>query len=96
MPMPAAPRMYFDRGVKAVVRGAARCALRVHGSGARTDACGRSFAVFSTQVSLACACGSWCQDRCLRPFLRGLVDEGFSSWLAPAVTICWREAACSK
>jgi hypothetical protein len=37
--------------VQAVARGAARCALHVHGRGARTDACGRSFAVLSTQVS---------------------------------------------
>ena len=37
--------------VQAVSRGAARCALHVHGRGARTDACGRSFAVVSTQVS---------------------------------------------
>jgi hypothetical protein len=37
--------------VLAVARGAARCALHVHGRGARTDACGRSFAVLSTQFS---------------------------------------------
>jgi hypothetical protein len=36
-----------------VARGAARCALHVHGRGARADACGRSFAVLSTQVSTA-------------------------------------------
>ena len=30
---------------------AARCALHVHGRGARTDACGRNFAVLLTQVS---------------------------------------------
>ena len=35
----------------AVSRGAARGALHVHGRGARADACGRSFAVLSTQVS---------------------------------------------
>ena len=45
--------MLLDRGVQAVARGAARCALHVHGSGAWTDACGRSFAVLSTQVSTA-------------------------------------------
>jgi hypothetical protein len=28
--------------------------LNVHGRGARTDACGRSFAVFSKQVSTVC------------------------------------------
>jgi hypothetical protein len=37
--------------VQAVSRGAARCALHVHGRGARTDARGRSIAVMSTQVS---------------------------------------------
>jgi hypothetical protein len=37
--------------VQAVARGAARCALRVHGRGARANACGRSFLVLSTQVS---------------------------------------------
>ena len=41
----------LDRGVQAVARGAARSALYVHGRGARTDACGRSFAVVSTQGS---------------------------------------------
>jgi hypothetical protein len=41
----------LDRGVQAVSRGAARCALHVHGRSARTDACGRSFAVLSTKVS---------------------------------------------
>ena len=39
------------RGMQAVARAAARCALHAHGRGARTDACGRSFAVLSTQVS---------------------------------------------
>jgi hypothetical protein len=46
MPMPEAPRMYF-----AVARGATRCALHIHGRSAMTDACGRRFAVLSTQVS---------------------------------------------
>jgi hypothetical protein len=41
----------LDRGVHAVSRGAARCALHVRGRGARTDACDRSFAVLWTQVS---------------------------------------------
>ena len=56
----------YDRGVKAIARGAARCALNVSrfcrrrfvGSwfapaarSAKTDACGRSFAVLSTKVS---------------------------------------------
>ena len=40
----------LDRGVQAVSRGAAR-SLHAHGRSARTDACGRSFAVFSTLVS---------------------------------------------
>jgi hypothetical protein len=35
---------------------------------------------------LACACGSYCQDRCLRPLLRGVVDEGSNSWFAPRLT----------
>jgi hypothetical protein len=43
----------LDRGVQAAARGAARCALHVHGRGARADACGRSFALLSTQVSTA-------------------------------------------
>jgi hypothetical protein len=41
----------LDRGVQAVARGAARCALQVHGRGANADASGRSFAVLSTQAS---------------------------------------------
>ena len=41
----------LHRCAQAVSRGAARCALHVHGRGARTDACGRSFTVFSTQAS---------------------------------------------
>jgi hypothetical protein len=36
--------------VQAVSRGAARCALHVHGRGPKTDACGRSFAVLSAQA----------------------------------------------
>jgi hypothetical protein len=27
--------------------------------------------------------GPWCQDRCLRTQLCGVVDAGFNSWLAP-------------
>ena len=41
----------LDRCVQAVARGAARCALHIHGRGAKTDACGRSFALLSTHVS---------------------------------------------
>jgi hypothetical protein len=37
--------------LQAVACGAARCALHVHGRGARTDACGRSFAVLTAQAS---------------------------------------------
>jgi hypothetical protein len=39
--------------VQAVARGAARCALHIHGRGAKTDACGRGFAVLSMQISTA-------------------------------------------
>jgi hypothetical protein len=55
--------------------------LHVHGRGARTDACGRSFAVFSTQVSTV---GLSLRLAVPRPQLRGVVDAGFNSWLAPA------------
>jgi hypothetical protein len=41
----------LDGGVQAVARSAIRCALHVNGRGARADACGRSFAVLSTQAS---------------------------------------------
>jgi hypothetical protein len=46
-------RKVLDRGVQAVVRGGARCALHVLGRSAKVDACGRSFAVLLTQVSTA-------------------------------------------
>ena len=39
----------LGRGEQAVARGTARCALHVHGRGAKTYACGRNFAVLSTQ-----------------------------------------------
>jgi hypothetical protein len=45
------PAASFVLGIQAVARGAARCALHVHGRCARTDACGRNFAVLSMQVS---------------------------------------------
>jgi hypothetical protein len=56
----------LGRGVQAVARGAARCLLHVLGRSAKADACGRSFAVLSTQDSEAglrlrhsrLACGS--------------------------------------
>jgi hypothetical protein len=40
----------------------------------------------------------WCQGRCLRPYLRGVVDAGFSSWLSPAArnvktNVCGRSFA---
>ena len=64
--------------------------LHVHGRSARTDACGRSFAVLSTQVSTV---GLRLRlevpsplFRCLRPYLRGGVDAGFNSFLAPRLT----------
>jgi hypothetical protein len=41
----------LDGGVQAVARGVARCAFHVHGRGAKAGACGRSFAVLSTQAS---------------------------------------------
>jgi hypothetical protein len=43
----------LDRGEQAVSRGAARCLLRALGRSAKADACGRSFAVLSTQASTA-------------------------------------------
>ena len=49
MPMPEAPRIHLI--VVYRLFPAAPLALHVHGRGARTDACGRSFAVFSTLVS---------------------------------------------
>jgi hypothetical protein len=56
----------LDRGIQAVASGAARSLLYVLGRSAKTDACGRSFAVLSRQVSAAglrlrhsrLACGS--------------------------------------
>jgi hypothetical protein len=41
----------LGRGAQAVAGGAARCLLHVLGRCAKTDACGRSFAILSTQVS---------------------------------------------
>ena len=72
--------------MQALARGATRCALHVHGRGARTDACGRSFAVLSTQVSTNGLRLRLVVPRCLRPFLRGGVDAGFNSWLALRLT----------
>jgi hypothetical protein len=45
--------------------------LHVHGRGAKTDACGRSFAVLLTQGSTAglrlrCKILAWCPGRCPR------------------------------
>ena len=67
-PRPCLIHKVLDRCAQAVVRGGARCLLQVldrgsqadarrathvNGRGAKTDACGRSFAVLSTQVSAA-------------------------------------------
>jgi hypothetical protein len=41
----------LGRDVQAAARGAACCAFHVHGRGAKTDACGRGFAMLSTQIS---------------------------------------------
>ena len=75
------------RGAQAIVRGGARCALHVHGRGARADACGRSFAVLSTQVYTA---GLRLRLVVPRPMpaaiVRGVVDAGFNSRLAPRLT----------
>jgi hypothetical protein len=54
------------RGVQAVARGAARCALHVHGRSAKTDACARSFAVLSAQVSTAGLRLGWRVAACLK------------------------------
>jgi hypothetical protein len=43
----------LGRGVQSVARGAARCLFLVLGRSAKTDDCGRSFAVLSTHVSTA-------------------------------------------
>ena len=56
----------LDRGVQAVARGAARCLLHVLGRSAKTDACGRSFAVLSTQVSTAGLRLGWRVSACLK------------------------------
>ena len=54
-PLPAPPlvvrRRVLESGAQADARGAARCVLHVHARSAKTDACGRSFAVLSTQAS---------------------------------------------
>jgi hypothetical protein len=41
----------LDRDVQAVARGAACCLLHALDRSAKTEACGRSFALLSTQVS---------------------------------------------
>ena len=79
-PFPAAPQVLdrdahadargathvLGRDVQTVARGAARCALHVHGRGARTDAYGRSFAVLSTQVSTVGLRLGWRVAACLK------------------------------
>jgi hypothetical protein len=55
--MPAAPRMYLVVVYKPLPAAplVVRCMyMAVNGRGARTDACGRSFTVLSTQFSTAC------------------------------------------
>jgi hypothetical protein len=51
VPWPRGATHVLAHGVQAVARGAARCALHVHGRGDRADACSRSFAMLSTQDS---------------------------------------------
>jgi hypothetical protein len=43
--------VYFYYGAQAVARGATLCLLQLLGRSVKIDACGRSFAVLSTQVS---------------------------------------------
>jgi hypothetical protein len=50
-PRPRFIRKVLDRGIQAVLRSGARCALHVLGRSAKADPCGRSFAVLSTQTS---------------------------------------------
>jgi hypothetical protein len=50
-PRPRLIHKELDRGVQAVVRGSARCSLHILGRSAKAGACGRCFAVLSTQVS---------------------------------------------
>jgi hypothetical protein len=50
-PRPRLIHEVLNRDVQADVLGGARCALHVLGRSAKTDACGRSFAVLPTQVS---------------------------------------------
>ena len=52
-PRPRLIQKILDRVVQAVSRGTARCALHVHGRGARTDTCGRCFAELTAQVLTA-------------------------------------------
>ena len=82
MPLPEAPSMHLI--VVYRLFPAAPLALHVHGRGARTDACGRSFAVLSTQVSTvglrlrlvvprpmpAAVASRWCRHRFLTAGLR--------------------------
>jgi hypothetical protein len=83
--------------VQAVARGAARCALHVHGRGARTDACGHSFAVLSMHVLTVCLrlrlvvprpMPAAVASRCCR--------RRFQQLACACGTIGWRVAACVK
>jgi hypothetical protein len=62
--------------------------LHVHGRGAKADACGRSFAVLSTQVSTVGLRLRLVVPRTMPAAVasRGVVDAGFSSWLASRLT----------
>ena len=57
----------LDRGVQAVVLAGARRALHVLSRIAKADACGRSFAALSTQVSTIGLLLRLVVPRCLRP-----------------------------
>jgi hypothetical protein len=94
----------LGRGVQAFARGAARCALHVNGRGAKTDACGRSFAVLSTQnstvswrlrlvvpIPMSAAVASRC---CRRRFQQLDCACGTLGWLVAAFKVS-RDAAAA-
>jgi hypothetical protein len=90
-PRPRVIQKVIDRVAQAVVRGGARCASQLRGRGTQADARGATHVHdcgagrFPRRRSLCVAYSwSWCQDRFLQPQLRGVVDAGFNSWLAPA------------
>jgi hypothetical protein len=66
------------------IRGGARCASQVLRRGAKTEACGHSFAQLTTQVStvfllLRQKISAWAVAT-----RRGVGDTSFNNWLAPA------------